>query len=231
MSMIKSGCGTGQLFEPTVRPTASFTLSGPETPTPTETPPPTDTLAPTEAIPNFYHGLAPTLEQFTKVNRSDIRTIIDYLASQQSLLAPGSKAIEISQILRSSSGEAHFAIACNLNGAVNCAPAASIQISEQGIDPHIIIWEVRNKDGSRGYISQYIYDSFQHSYTNWYEYLVTNPLDSGVRSFHVGITSDTQTRYAYTVTLFQQPGFLEAVQQWIDTGNIPEVFKDLILPW
>lgn len=192
----------------------------------------TETPVPTEMAPNFYHGLAPTLEQFTLVDRADIPDIIDYLASQPSLLPPASKAIELSTIgPPSRSGESHFSILCNYRGEINCVPAASIQIAEQGIDPHIIIFELRNKDGSRGYIPLYMYDSYQYYYIFGYQRLVANPFGSYDKMIQTGLTADAMTRYAYTVFLFQQPGYLEAVQQWIDTGNVPEALKYMIVPW
>ena len=167
-----------------------------------------------------------------ELHPSDIPAILDYLASQPSLLPPGSKAIEISQISHnSSSGESHFAILCNYGGEINCVPAASVQIAEQGIDPHIIIWEVRNKDGSRGYFPLYMYDSYQDHYIFGYQDLVANPFGSFDKMIQTGLTADAMTRYAYTVFLFQQPGYIEAVQQWIDTGIVPEAFKYMILPW
>jgi hypothetical protein len=56
----------------------------------------------------FFHGLAPTMEQFPIVDKSDIPVIIDYLRHQPSLLTPDSQAPELSQMLKSTTGQAFF---------------------------------------------------------------------------------------------------------------------------
>jgi hypothetical protein len=208
-------------------PTLTFIPTSTFTPSPS----PTIELSPTPTIPEFYRGLAPTLGKFSLVEKADIPSIIDYLRSQPSLLTQDSPAPPISQIVHSKSGEAHFSVSCNFGGIINCAPAASIQIAEQGLDVHIIIWEIRNSDGSRGHIVKYMYDSLQYNPIYGFERLVADPLGSYDMLIHAVVPTESQGSYPCTTFLLQQSGFPEAIQQWIDTRIIPEAFKDMILPW
>lgn len=231
MSMIISGCGTGQLFEPTVRPTASFTLSGPETPTPTETPtpsetpPPTDTLAPTEAIPNFYPGLAPTLEQFTLVDKADIPGIIVYLRSQPSLVSPDASAVEVPQRLSSPNGSGHFVVGCSEG---SCVVAASIQIQDRGCQPHIVIWEVKTQNGGSGYLLGMI--SYPPEWNNTsYNTVADESGKAGILIFTTGVGKPYQDKYPYVTYLVQQPGFWNAIDTWHTTGIIPPELETMII--
>jgi hypothetical protein len=200
-----------------------------ETPVPTDTLVPTETPVPTEAIPNFYHGAAPTLEQFPVVDKSDIPAIIDYLRSQPSVLTPDSPAPKLVHMLKSPTGQGYFTGWCNADGLINCAPAASIQIKDQGIDPHILIWEIRNTDGSRGYLVDYYTDSYQFVMKKTYKGLVDHPGSTFYMQVNTGFETGLQHLYPYAMSLFQQPGYVEALQQWIDTGNIPEALEHLIV--
>jgi hypothetical protein len=47
---------------------------------------------------------------------------------------------------------------------------------------------------------------------------------------HLGFETGLQHLYPYAMSLFQQPGYEEALQQWIDTGIIPEALEYLVVP-
>lgn len=234
MSMIISGCGTGQLFEPTVRPTASFTLSGPETThteTPTPTLRPTDTLAPTEAIPDFYHGLAPTWEQFPVVDKADISNIIAYLRSQPSLLSPDAPAVEVAQRLSSPDGSGRFSISC-FEGS--CVLAASVQIQDQGYEPYIVIWEVKTQNGGRGYLLGYVRDPVEYTFTpqlndKWLNMLAHGSGVYADMSFTTGQNQFFRDNLHYNAYLLQQPGLLDAIDAWHATGILPPELENMIL--
>jgi hypothetical protein len=242
LTLLLPSCGSFTSFSPTLTPSLTETLT--ETPTATATPTPTrteshptatDTPRPTEtpSLPDIW-GLAPSLDQFPAGKKEDISNYIAYLRSHPSLLTPGSLAPDISQIVSSSSGEAHFVVNCNMEGVVNCAPAATFQFSEQingqTIDVHIIIWEMRNRDGSRGYLVEYNYDHSQFRGPKEYPRIVSNPSRPKEFIVDVGVARSVQGEYSYMMSLFQQPGFMKTMQQWIDTGNIPEEMYDLIVP-
>ncbi len=217
---------------PTSAPMATATDTPFPTATATETDTPTPEASPMPAVPYFFPGLASNLELFSPENKADIPTIINYLASRPSLLDAGSSPVGIARIVHDpATGAGAFSVDCNSGNKINCIPAASIKIQDQGIDPYILIWEIRNKDGSRGYFAAYIYDSFQQHWDYGYNQLVTNPRGSASIMFHTSLSNSTKPLYPYDVSLTQQPGYLEAVQEWINTGIVPAALKNLILPW
>ena len=200
--------------------------------TSTDTETPTAQASPTLAVPYFYSGLAPSLDLFSPVNKADIPSIIGQLAALPSLLDNGSGAVDVARIAHDpATGEAVFSIACNYGIKINCIPAASIKIADQGIDAYVLIWEIRNKDGSRGYFAEYIYDPVQQTRDYDFNQLVVNPRGSQTIMFHTSLSKPTTALYPYSVSLTQQPGYQEAVQAWIDTGIVPTAFRQLILPW
>jgi hypothetical protein len=187
--------------------------------------------SPTPALPDFTEGLAPTLDQFTKVSKNEFPVIMDYLASQTSFLTLGSPAPYITQVFHPRSGEDYFLVECNTAGIVNCAPAASVQIQEQGLDIHIIIWEIRNRDGSSGYVSQYIYDSFQRRDTGVYTGLLSDPFGYYVLIIHTSQSNDMPGKNTYALDLSDQPGFQDAVKKWIASSMVPEEFQNGLIVW
>jgi hypothetical protein len=191
---------------------------------------PTLEHTPTIELHGFYPGLAPALDQFPIVEKADIPSYIEYLRTQPSLLNPDSPSPLILPIVVGSSGESYFTVECNEDGLVNCVPVASLQIAEQGLDIHIILWEIRNQDGSRGYLADYFYDSFQFTNLKSFERLVAYPDITRDYLVITDIGPDLKAFNPYILTLFQQPGYLQVNQEWIDTGNIPEALENMIVP-
>jgi hypothetical protein len=227
VSLSLAGC-TFSLSLPTVTPGAPTATSG--TPIDTETPPPTlrptDTLAPTEDTLSQYFEMPKTLQEFKLGTKADIPNILAKLKAGPSHLTEGSPPPEIGQALHNTdTGESYFNIICNKGGGINCAPAAYMQLSEQGIDPHIVIWEIRNRDGSRGYFSRYMYDSFQQPYPKVYEYLLAHPINSNPMQIHIALSAHLQSIDPYDVFLLQQPGYGD-VEQWPVTGNVPKSIQN-----
>ena len=122
---------------------------------------PTETPTPTPKAPEFYSGLAPTLEQFPVVDKADISAIVAALRAGPTLLDANAGPILVGEIMSRPDGYKYLTMYCNQDGIVNCAPAASIQFTDSinGAErnPHVIIWEVMTPNG-RGYIVGYAYD-------------------------------------------------------------------------
>ncbi len=203
----------------------------PYLPLPTETPSPiprpTDTLTPTEAVPNFYHGLAPTLEQFTELgSKADISKVIAYLRSQSSLLTEGS--IPISTAIAQNN---EVAIACNANydNIINCAVAASVKVVDQGQLRWLEIIELRNSDGPRGYLTGYIYDGVELPYSKAYERLVANPSGPIIFSILRNIPSPYDVKYPYEKYNTLRPGVSDLVEQLLETQTVPPELEDQIV--
>jgi hypothetical protein len=209
-------------------PTPAATTIPTSSPTATSSPTPEEPATP--PFPGFYPGLAPTLDQFPLVDKADIPDFIEFLSAQDSLLDPDSLAPAILPVVHNASGEAYFTIECNSGGLINCAPAASFQIADQGLDVHIILWEIRNKDGSRGYLANYFYDSVQYADQNAYQRLVALPLISRDYIVITGVAGQYQAAFPYVMSLFQQDGYMQVIQEWINTGNIPQAMENMIMP-
>jgi len=204
------------------------------TETPSPTPRPTDTLAPTEAVPDFYPGVAPTLEQFPLVDRADIPAIIAYLHTQPSLLSPNAEPITLSPIMTDPNGTKHAAFSCNYD-EVNCSPAASIlyhdMVNGNAVDVKALILEVKTKNpgDGRGYIAKIMYvgDDIA-SYV--YYFLSRDPkqpfiLDVGV----YGIKQQASHPYGYFLGQ-QQPGLLDAMVTLQKTGVWTPEAEQMIWP-
>ncbi len=187
-----------------------------------------------QTSPPDIWGLVPTLAEFPAGVKADIPKYIAYLRSQPSLLTPGSPAAEVGQIVGTPPGASHFTVNCNWDEMVNCAPAAAFQFYEQvngkTIDPHIIIWEIRNSDGSRGYMMKYHYDSTMGDEGYEYPQIVADPTMSKTFTINTGVDPRAQERLSYIMFLLTQPGFMDAVQQWIATGIMPPELENMIIP-
>jgi hypothetical protein len=198
------------------------------TPTPTETPlptlRPTDTLTPTPKTPEFYHGLALDLNLYTELqSKADLVTLVAYLHSQPSLLTDGSKAWIIGVGQNNS-----LTISCAMKGDVNCAVAASVKVMDEGYWRWINILEIRNRDGSRGYLLGYFFDGIEQSGLEDYIQLCQDP---SVEDFSIyrSLSALEQTKYPYAMYLLQQPGNADLLEKFRTTGNIPSELEDQII--
>jgi len=177
---------------------------------------------PTEAIPNFYPGLAPTLEQFTEIgSTADISKIIARLRSQPSLLTEGSDPIWTSVAQGNS-----VAVGCNANydKIINCAVAASVKVFDQGQWRWLYIVELRNSDGSRGYLTGYIYDPVDQNGTKPYERMVANPTEPFVFLIRRDIVFHPYEEYNK-----HRPGVSELIEQLLQTQTVPPALEDQIV--
>jgi hypothetical protein len=205
--------------------TATMTLAPTATASITLSPTPIFTTTPTP--PDFYHGFALSLEQFPVVDKADIPKIIAYLRSQPSLLPHGPITVQPSVRMSSPDGNGHFVLTCP-NGT--CAVAASIQIKDQGHEPHILIWEITMKNGERGYLLGYIYDPIDNPGIYKFYSLDTMYGMSRGLLFVTGMPKSYQNKYPYLAYLLQQPGFLDAIDKFTETGIIPPPLENLIIP-
>jgi hypothetical protein len=180
---------------------------------------------PTEAIPNFYPGIAPTLEQFTEIgSTADISKIIAYLRSQQSLLTEGSEPINTGIAQGNDVG-----VECNLHGDINCAVAASVKVMDQGQWRWLSIIELRNEDGSRGYLTGYIYDGVEQTGTKAYERMVANPSGWFILLVVRDIEPPDDVRLPYMKYNTQRPGVSEWIEEMLQTQTVPPALEDQII--
>jgi hypothetical protein len=184
------------------------------------------------SLPDFYPGLAQTLDEFSPVNKADISAIIAALRAGPTLLDANAGPILIAQLMSRSDGYKYLTMYCNRDGIVNCAPAASIQFTDsingQVRNPHVIIWEVMTEEGRR-YIQGYSYDPVEMHYQTQYNTLCTNPRGPQTFNFVVGYPSDEQSRKPYEYSQTQQPGFLDAMTGFSEKGIITPEFEALIM--
>jgi len=193
---------------------------------------PTETPTPTPKAPEFYSGLAPTLEQFPVVDKADISAIVAALRAGPTLLDANAGPILVGEIMSRPDGYKYLTMYCNQDGIVNCAPAASIQFTDSinGAErnPHVIIWEVMTPNG-RGYIVGYAYDPIEMYFQNQYNTLRKNPRGPQTFNFVVGYSSDWQNQKPYEYSQTQQPGFLDAMRTFSEKDIITPEFEALIM--
>ena len=191
---------------------------------------PTETPVPTEVVDSRFFEMPKTLQEFPSGTKADIPNVLAKLRAGSSHLTAGSEAPYIAPMVSSPSGEAHVSIECNANGQINCAPVAFMQFQEQGLDIHIIFWEIRNSDGSQGFLVAYTYDSQQYNGPFGYPRLVANPTGQSYLDIRTGVATKFHARRSYDLSLLAQPGFIEEIESFISTGNISNGLTNMIVP-
>jgi hypothetical protein len=191
--------------------------------------PPTPTLEPTAtatpAAPEYYHGLAPTLDGFTEIESvDDISKIIADLRSQPSLLTDGSEPIHTSVAQNNS-----VAFSCNGSGEINCAVAASVKVKDQGLWRWLYIIELRNSDGTRGYLTGYGYDGVERRGTEGYKRMIASPTGPIIYAILREITPPFDKQYPYEAFNTQKPGIQELIEKFLQSQIVPPGLEDQIV--
>ena len=179
------------------------------------------------SVPEFYPGLALSLDKFTELkSKDDIARIIAYLRSQPSLLTDGSEPFKTFV-----GGSNTITIECNRSGKINCAVAASVKVFDQGHWRWLRIVEMRNNDAarSRGYLTGYFYDEVEATWTIGYDSMVKNP--SGEIQWEViGILApEFQALYPYEEHNIEQPGVSDLLDQLLKTQIIAPALESTII--
>jgi hypothetical protein len=182
----------------------------------------------------FFRGLAPSLERFAPVDRSDIPIIIAYLHTQTSLLSPDAKPVELSPIMTEPNVSKHAAFGCNYD-EVNCSPAASIEYTDMFngtvLDIKALILEVKteNPNDGRGYIANLTYVGDIYVSSSYLDVLPNpkKPYDFSLGVYEIG----HPTWCPYLSSLSQQePGLLDAMDTLQKTGVWTPEAEHMIWP-
>jgi hypothetical protein len=191
---------------------------------------PTITLTPEPGVPSFFKGLAPSADQFSPVQRTDLLRILIYLRTQPSLIASTAPAAKPAKIVEGGSGNSWFTVTCASNGQLGCAVAASVRINDdQGNPIYLLIWEVKNGDGTSGFIVNDILQITGRQ-ADWFKEFQANPGKIQTLSFVVANSEKYANQNTFTTSVLKQQGYREAIQKWIDTGNVPSEMDSFILP-
>ena len=178
------------------------------------------------SVPDYYHGLAPTEEQFSPEQPSAIPLIIADLRRGPSLLDADAQPPPLG--LWANGAERGFTLAVNYQGKINGAPAASIVVEEGGYKYYIIIYEILNADHTRGYLAASFWSSSGvHSSYDWF--IQRHPGGK----FELSILTDSsepipwgEPKLGYIV---DQPGFHDAVSTYEKTHIIPAELENGII--
>ena len=181
----------------------------------------------------FFKGFAPTLEQFVQIDKSDISIIIDYFRSQPPLVSPDAPAvIPGPRDITPNARDGTFNLW--VLDVDSCVGVASIKIQyAPGFEPYIVIWQAKMKNGAPGYLLGWIYDVLENnSITTGYlgdgNYASTYT-PSGRLVFVATSAEQWRDRYPNVFSVFNQPGYLEAIDKFIATGIIPPELETIIL--
>jgi hypothetical protein len=208
-------------------PTANAaTVTATEQASPSPTIPPTETLAPTPTVPDIYPGIAPTQEQLPLWQVTDIPAIIAKLRQGPSLLSANATAPKISTFGEGTDNSGYL-LDCNEGGMINCAFAASGKVMKDSTEGDIVIAEVKNADGTRGYMPLLVNEG--KGFMGIYKNLLARPL--GPMGIFLDITyisafpAENQIRYA----LLKQEGIIDAIIKYSQTGIVqPLMEQDII---
>ena len=175
--------------------------------------------------PKIAFAPPPSLEQFPWGEKTKLLDYIAWLHTQPSHLTPGSTEPYVSEtVSNTNTGEAHIEVRCNENGIINCALAAFLQFKDQGLDIHVVIWEIRNRDGSSGYLVYYI-DSQQKHGDLYYSKILAGIAGRNGFGITMGEPYAVQAIQTYSTSLITQE-FKGFIADWRNTGNIP-IYKDV----
>ena len=179
----------------------------------------------------FFKGFAPTLEQFIQIDKSDIPIIIDYFRSQPPLVSPDAPPVVPGPRPRNAVGTFNLWV----TDMGSCVGVASIKIQyAPGFEPYIVIWQAKMKNGAPGYLLGWIYDVFENNSLTrggYYGDGTYAPMytPSGALVFVTGGDKKWKDVLPNTFSLFNQPGYLEAIDKFISTGIIPPELENIIL--
>ena len=176
--------------------------------------------------PKIAFAPPPSLEQFPWGEKTKLLDYIAWLRTQPSHLTPGSTEPSVSETVSNTfTGAAHVGIGCNENGIINCAPVAFLQFKDQGLDIHVIIWEIRNRDGSRGYLVNYFQDPQQVHGEQYYLDILAEPNGRHGLTISMGVPYAAQAIQTYKTSLITQ-AYKDFIAEWRSSGNIP-IYRDV----
>jgi hypothetical protein len=171
---------------PSVIPTETVILT--VTLTPTETTTPTETAIPR---PEYYEGIAPSLESFTLVTEEEEKLILADIMTNPQLTEPTTRHIRIDADVRT-------AYATELIGCYygeNCVVRASIKLENPygGSDLWKLIVEFHGNDGSHRYMRIYIGGGYNNGRIEYGARLRLSPLLSVQQGQHLSINIASRT--------------------------------------
>ena len=96
-----------------------------------------------------------------------------------------------------------------------------MQFQDQGSDIHVVFYEIRNKDGSSGWLVVYNNDSKQFTGGRAYLRLVDNLTKPFDLDIEIGANATYQQYYPYAAALMT-PDFVTAINTMLKTGIVPD---------
>jgi hypothetical protein len=182
-----------------------------------------------QIVPDYYPGVAPSLEAFPEIKITDIPTIISDLRSKPSLLADADNPVPIEVF----QGARFIGVTCNAD-VVNCEVAASAKVIDEGQWRYLAFIEVRNVDGSRGYLTTFIYDGIEKSTPKLFQFLLNDPHPMGAFCLRQGLgdpkhQAELEQKYPYSNHLLHQPDYQELLSEVLETGTIPAQLESTII--
>lgn len=180
-------------------------------------------------VPDYYPGVAPSLDKFPEIKITDIPAIISDLRSKPSLLADADNPVPI-QVFQ---GARFIGVTCNAD-VVNCEVAASAKVLDEGHWAHLIFIEVRNADGSRGYLTGFIYDGLEFFSPGYFQLLLNDPHPTGAFCLRQGLgdpkyEAELAQKLPYSNHLLHQPDYQELLSEALETGTIPAQLESTII--
>jgi hypothetical protein len=110
-----------------------------------------------------------------------------------------------------------------------------MQFQDQGIDVHVVVWSIRNRGGTIGYFSQYVYDSveFNTNISNIEDQMLAKPYGDfnnyGTIFLYISITPDKIVWWPHRDAFSKVPGYMDALNELIETGIVPKALRKSII--
>jgi hypothetical protein len=133
---------TAQVLTPTETNTPTVTNTPTEAKTPSETPIPR---------PEYYEGLAPTLKEFTLIQKEDLKTVEQDIVDHPTLSEP--QPLPYDSITPYNNG-AFSGVLLQCTMGSNCTVRASVRVADpaNGSDRWYVIWEIRNHGDNHSHV-------------------------------------------------------------------------------
>jgi hypothetical protein len=107
--------------------------------------------------------------------------------------------------------------------------AASIRYKDQGLARWAVIWELKDGNGPKQYITMFMYDGVEMGGTMHYQRLLLSPKTDFTINIYTVLNSGDRSILPYSVYLIEQQGYQDAVRKIFQTQNISPELGNMIV--
>lgn len=178
--------------------------------------------------PDVHYGEPSGANDFPVIDGASIPTLIAYVRSQPSLLPENSSEAVWTGRIPEEIYQEGINLQCKLDD--NCAVVASFQTQEAGENYYHLLWEIRNSDGTSGFLvtrfakasdGSRLFENTMKAFTTFRDMRRRIGIITGYRN--------PAAAGQWYDNLVNQPELQPLVDQWVETGIMPKELERLIV--